>query len=122
MSWTPEQYEAYQRRSAYSEARASRLSAGGSGPVAKLECATINDPLAKASVQEIPTGRILVSVKSVRKRLLDEDNLSCKGHVDLCRYAGIIPCDSPDKVKIEVCQEKAVNGQEEYVEITITQL
>ncbi len=45
-------------------------------------------------------------VTSHRLRLLDEDNLCEKFVVDCCRYAGLIPTDSPDKAKIEVGQVK----------------
>ena len=72
-------------------------------------------------VQGRSCERILVRVTSIRNRLLDEDNLCEKYHVDLCRYAGALPDDTPDKVKIEVCQRKAAKGERERTEIVINE-
>lgn len=58
-------------------------------------------------------------VTSVRKCLLDEDNLCEKYHVDCLRYSGIIPDDSPDKVRIETTQRKAAKGEEEHTLIEV---
>jgi hypothetical protein len=52
--------------------------------------------------------------------LLDQDNLCEKYHVDLCRYAGVIPDDSPEQVIIEVNQRKTVKGEAEFTEIIVT--
>ena len=68
------------------------------------------------------TGRFLVSVTSIRKRLLDADNLVPKWHIDCLRYAGIIPDDSPDKCEIKIAQRKCEKGEEEKIEITIDAL
>lgn len=69
---------------------------------------------------KVPTGQhFLVVVTSYRKRLLDEDNLIEKYHVDLCRYAGILPADSPGTAKIEVKQEKVGPKEPERVSIQI---
>jgi hypothetical protein len=62
-------------------------------------------------------GRIVVSVKACRRRLLDEDNHVTKFIVDGLRYAGLIPSDAPDKVHIRFSQEKS---QEDYTIIEIT--
>ena len=84
---------------------------------AKLESDFSNAALDKKKVQRRLGQKFLVRVTSVRKRLLDEDNLCEKYHVDLCRYAGILPCDEASQVKIEVCQKKA--GKEDGEEIVI---
>lgn len=78
-------------------------------------------PLGKKKVQGSTSQRILVRVTSVRKRLIDEDNLCEKYHVDLCRYAGIISGDEASKTKIETIQRKAEKGEEEQVIIEIYQ-
>lgn len=86
-----------------------------------MERNTGDEPLAKKKVQR-PTGsRVLVRVTSVRKRLLDEDNLCEKYHVDLCRYAGVISGDEAGKTKIETAQRKAEKGEEEKVIIEVFQ-
>lgn len=63
--------------------------------------------------------RFLVRVTSVRGRLIDEDNLCEKYIVDCCRYAGLLPGDSPAETKIEVCQRKVSKGEEEHTLIEI---
>ena len=78
-------------------------------------------PLGKKKVQGSVSQRILVRVTSVRKRLIDEDNLCEKYHVDLCRYAGIISGDEASKTKIETIQRKAEKGEEEKVIIEVYQ-
>lgn len=78
-------------------------------------------PLGKKKVQGSTSQRILVRVTSVRKRLIDEDNLCEKYHVDLCRYAGIISGDEASKTKIETIQRKAEKNEEEQVIIEVYQ-
>jgi len=68
------------------------------------------------------TGKFLVRVTSFRVRLLDEDNLCEKYHVDCCRYAGIIPGDDPGKAKIETGQVKVRSKSEERVLIEVVKL
>lgn len=70
------------------------------------------------------TGRqILIRVTAVRTRLLDEDNLCEKYHVDLLRYAsGGALGDSPATTRIEVRQEKAQAGEREEVRIEVYEL
>lgn len=80
-----------------------------------------DEPLAKKKVQRRTGERVLVRVTSVRKRLLDEDNLCEKYHVDLCRYAGVISGDEAGKTKIETAQRKAEKGEEEKVIIEVFQ-
>lgn len=68
------------------------------------------------------TRRFLVRVTSVRRRLIDEDNLCEKYAVDCCRYAGLLPGDGPGQTKIEVIQRKASKEEEECTVIEIFQL
>ena len=76
--------------------------------------------LVAAQAQGGTRERILVRIESVRKRLLDEDNLVSKYHTDLCRYSGLIPSDAPGVCKIETSQRKAEKGEAEHTQIIIT--
>lgn len=88
-------------------------------PVAKLESNLGNASLGAGEVQGRTGQKFLVRITSIRRRLLDEDNLCEKYHVDLCRYAGVIPDDEAGETKIEVCQKKA--GKEE-IERTVIEV
>jgi len=81
--------------------------------------AASNAALVAAQVQSRTGDRILIRIESVRKRLLDEDNLVSKYHTDLCRYSGLLPSDAPGVCKIETSQRKAEKGEEEHTEIVI---
>lgn len=74
----------------------------------------------KAKVRD--TRKFLVRVTSFRRRLLDEDNLCEKYHVDCARYSGLLPSDAAGKAKIETSQEKVGSNELERVEIVITQI
>lgn len=67
--------------------------------------------LGKSKAKDGNSKRLLVRVTSIRRRLIDEDNLCEKYVVDCCRYAGLLPGDGPGETKIEVGQRKA--GKEE---------
>lgn len=88
----------------------------------ELERDTCHEPLETAPVQKGASGKVLVLLTSFRRRLLDEDNLCEKYHVDCCRYAGLIRADDPGSAKIQICQEKVGSGQAEFVRIEITPL
>jgi len=90
------------------------------GEAAKLERDSGNGPLAMSEAEKGNPERVLVRVTSVRKRLIDEDNLAEKYHVDCCRYAGLIHGDEPSQTKIEVCQRKAEKDEAEHTIIEIT--
>ena len=98
------------------------FSDSGFWPNAELERAFGDAPVGASKAQEGDTRLFLIRVKSIRKRLLDEDNLSEKYHVDCCRYSGLISSDAPEKTKIEVSQRKAQKGEEEHTEIEIVYL
>jgi hypothetical protein len=68
------------------------------------------------------SGRFLVRVTSFRRRLLDEDNLAEKYHVDCCRYAGLLASDAPDKTSIQVCQVKVRTKEEEMTVVEIEEM
>lgn len=78
--------------------------------------------LGEGETQGGHSGRFLVRVTSFRVRLLDEDNLCEKYHVDCCRYAGLIPGDAPGQAKIQTGQQKVKRKDQEHVLIEITSL
>jgi hypothetical protein len=94
------------------------LGQGGRTP-AVLERDPGDGTVAALPVQKRLGRKFLVRIKSYRKRLLDEDNLCEKFHVDLCRYAGILPGDEAGTTKIEVCQEKVGPKEPERVVIEV---
>lgn len=63
--------------------------------------------------------KFFIRVTSYRCRLLDEDNLAEKYHVDCCRYAGLLPGDDPAQARIVTTQEKVGSKAEERTEIVI---
>lgn len=91
----------------------------GSGPVTKLESYIGPRPLEPTQVEERPGQKFFVRITSFRRKLIDEDNLCEKYHVDLCRYAGALPSDAPKETRIKVNQEKVKTQEEERVEIAI---
>lgn len=111
--WTQEQYNEYIRRQNGSQ---------GKRQAPKLERPAINEPLAENQAQKRDSRKCQVSVVSVRKRLIDTDNLSPKYHVDALRYSGCLHVDSADKTTITAAQIKCQKGQEEHVIISIEYL
>jgi len=93
--------------------------AANTRPAAVVERAAGQRTLAAVKAEKPDSGRFLVRVTSRRRRLLDEDNLAEKFHVDCCRYAGIIPGDAPECASIEVRQEKVGKGEQEETLIDI---
>jgi hypothetical protein len=102
-----------------SESTIRRNCPGDLGPDTKLESGSVHEPLAAAQAKAQDSKRVLVRVTSVRKRLLDEDNLCEKFHIDCCRYAGLIRDDNPAATKIEVNQRKARKNEAERTIIEI---
>lgn len=113
MRWTREQYEQYQQK---------RNKDNASRAVAVVESVVGNKPLGQDEIQKTSESRFLVRVISVRKILLDEDNLAEKFLVDCCRNAGLIPDDAPEFCKIEVAQRKVQDNEPEHVIIEIENL
>lgn len=100
----------------------ANLLADDTGTSSQLERTVENGALGEVQAQGGNSGRFLVRVISIRKRLLDEDNLCEKFHVDCCRYARILPKDSPGTTRIEVSQQKAEPGAQEEIKIEIYRL
>lgn len=86
----------------------------------ELERAAGHAALGQDQGQEGPAGRVHLRIVSVRKRLLDPDNLSPKWLIDCLRYCGAINGDEPDKISLETTQRKAGKGEEEHTIIEIT--
>lgn len=88
-------------------------------PVAEPQRIARDAALGAAQTKSRDSQRFLVRITSVRKRLLDEDNLVGKYHCDLLRYAGIIPSDAPAVTSIQTRQRKAAKGEAEEVVIEV---
>lgn len=90
--------------------------------VAKLEYREKASLEGAAQAHESNPSKYVVRVTSVRKRLLDEDNICEKLTVDGLRYAGIIPSDAPDKTHIITTQRKVQKGETEHTLIEIEEI
>ena len=93
--------------------------AGRGAPAPQLEPRDLPRPLAASAPQNRDTRKRLVRIKSFRVRLLDEDNLCAKFHVDSLRYAGLLPGDDPNQARIQVSQEKVAHRHQERTEIFV---
>lgn len=89
------------------------------GPVAIVERTAGGEPLEAPQDKETHSGRVHIRFTSVRKRLLDPDNLSEKYLLDCLRYAGAIRGDEPEKITLETTQRKAAKGEAEHTMIEI---
>lgn len=87
--------------------------------LALVERALGDGPLAAGEGQDGHPRKFLVRVTSYRVRLLDEDNLCEKYHVDLCRYAGLLRSDAAGKARIVTTQEKVGSREDERTVIEI---
>ena len=89
-------------------------------PLPELERNPCTGTLAKDEGEEGGAGRVHLRIISIRKRLLDPDNLSVKWLIDSLRYASIIRGDEPDKITLQVEQRKCGKGEAEATQIYIT--
>lgn len=90
-------------------------------PIAIVERDPGDGALGAGEVQAPSPGRYVVRFTSVRKRLIDEENLCSKFHTDALRYARILHGDNPAQAHIIVTQRQTTEGEEEHVTIEITQ-
>ena len=90
------------------------------GQIAKLERTACDEPLATGKGKKEASGRVHFKFVSVRKRLIDPDNVSVKWLLDCCRRIGLVAGDEHDKVTIETAQRKAEKSEEEHTIIEIT--
>lgn len=81
-----------------------------------------NATLEPSQAQRGDSTRFLVRVTAVRKRLIDEDNLCEKYHVDALRYCGILPSDAPDRTHIETSQRKTEKKEAPYTLIEVFEI
>ena len=88
----------------------------------KLEPSGKSGALRARKGKDADSRHFLVRVTSIRRILLDEDNLCEKYVVDCCRYAGLLPSDRPGQTKIEVCQRKAGKEEDEATIVEIYEL
>lgn len=95
------------------------LQANGKAPAPIAEPRPQHGPLAESQTQAPDPRKRLVRIKSSRVRLLDEDNLIAKFHIDALRYAGILLGDDPSQARILVWQEKVAKKTEEKTEIEV---
>ena len=94
----------------------------GSSPAPVVECTPRSSALRPRKGKGASAGLFLVRITSRRRRLLDEDNLAEKYHVDCCRYAGVLPSDAAGKAQIETRQEKVGCAEDECTVIEILQV
>ncbi len=99
--------------------RNTAIPRGDTGAPAKLERNSRDGAVGKVQVQGRARRRFLVRVEAVRRRLLDEDNLAEKFHVDLLRYSGIISGDEAGTTRIETRQRKAHKDEAERIIIEV---
>jgi len=90
------------------------------GQIAKLERAIGDEPLAESEGKKEASGRVHFKFISVRKRLIDPDNVSVKWLLDCCRRIGLVKGDEHDKVTIETTQRRANKEEKEHTIIEIT--
>jgi hypothetical protein len=114
ISSLPRRYQEQIARELYGKAKAGDLR-----PSAVSKRTPSHGALATRPSEKGHPAKYLVSVVSFRVRLLDEDNLCPKYHIDSLRYAGLLPADSPDRAHIITTQEKVESKEQERTEITI---
>jgi hypothetical protein len=56
-----------------------------------------------------------ILVRSLRRKLIDPDNLCPKYFIDCLRYAGLIPDDTAQDIEISIRQEQVPKGQEQTI-------
>lgn len=85
------------------------------------QCAVCDEPVAEIARKEENPSRLRVRVISLRRRLIDPDNLCPKYFIDCLRYAQIIPNDRAQDIVLEVSQEKVKSKRDECTRIEIGQ-
>lgn len=90
------------------------------GTIAELKRSACDESLAAGKGKKEVSGRVHFRFVSVRKRLIDPDNLIPKFYIDACRRLRLVAGDEHDKITLETAQRKAAKGEEEHTQITIT--
>jgi hypothetical protein len=91
-----------------------------SHPLPELERHPSAGTLATHEGEETDSSRVHLRIVSIRKRLIDPDNVSAKWLIDCCRYAGIIRGDEHDKITLQIEQRKCGKGESEATQIFLT--
>lgn len=86
---------------------------------AKSQCPVRSQPLGQEAHQGSHPEKLWIRVESVRRKLLDPDNLCGKAAIDCLRYAGVIRDDTEKDVRVEAIQRKAKKGEEEHTMIHV---
>lgn len=92
------------------------------GPqVAKPQPPLWDEPLPENAGEKVHSGRMLVSIESIRSKLLDTDNLygGAKFFVDFLRYCGAIREDTEEQIELRVAQRKTQKGESEKTIIEV---
>lgn len=91
----------------------------GQSPCAKPQSTLRHESVAEEKGKGGHPRRLLVRVTSIRRRLLDYDNLIPKYFVDCLRYAGILSGDTEAEIDLRIAQRKTKDKSEEGTEIEI---
>ena len=80
-----------------------------------------DEPLPENAGEKVYSGRMLVSIESVRSKLLDTDNLygGAKFFVDFLRYCGAIREDTEEQIELRVTQRKTQKNEKEKTIIEV---
>jgi len=80
-----------------------------------------DEPLSEDAGEKKYTGRMFVSVESVRSKLLDTDNLygGAKFFIDFLRYCGAIREDTEEQIELRVTQRKTQKNEKEKTIIEV---
>jgi len=101
---------------------ARNVSADNQAPSPEPKRPVRDEPLAKGEGEKENPNRVRIRVISLRRRLIDPDNLCPKYHVDCLRYAGFIRNDTAHDVILEVSQRKVQSRADECTIIEIEPL
>lgn len=95
------------------------IEANSAGTTPELERDSSDGSMGQSERKEAHPERVRVRFISVRKRLLDPDNLCEKYHLDCLRNSGAIAGDEPKKIILETTQRKTIKGEKEHTVIEI---
>jgi hypothetical protein len=84
-----------------------------------LKRSTRTRALAKDESEKGTTSRVHLRITSVRKRLIDPDNLFAKSTIDCLRYAKLIADDCENQISLEISQKKITKGEDPHTTIEI---
>lgn len=111
----------YERRDMATNRKKINTSPKREPQAAKPKSSSGHEPLAKVEGKEGDSSRLLVLIESVRKRLLDTDNLygGAKYFCDFLRYIKTLPEDTEAIIELRVTQRKPRTNEEEKTVIEV---